>query len=111
MPGKGQEIQDALDGLDNQIVDMVSTFVKRRRKHYEDAAKKLHNNLKKDARRYAEMLSDKKINQEDFEMLVQGRWGQLKIELLAEVSVSKAKFEDIAVDVLKITVKTLLVVI
>ena len=111
MPGKSQEIQDALDGLDNQIVDMVSNFVKRRRKHYEEAAAKLHSNLKKDARRYAEMLSDKKINKDDFEMLIQGRWAQLKIELLSEVSVSKAKFEDIAADILKITVKTLLVII
>lgn len=111
MPGKGQEIQDALDGLDEQIVTMVSDFVKRRRKHYEEAAKKLHNNLKKDVRRYGEMLADKKINREDFEMLVQGRWAQLKIELLAEVSVSKAKFEDIAGEILKITFKTLLVIL
>lgn len=111
MPGKGQEIQNALDGLDDQIVDMVGSFVKRRRKYYEDAAAKLHAGLKKDARRYAEMLSDKKINKEDFDMLMQGRWAQLKIELLAELSVSKAKFEDIALDILKLTIKTLLVVI
>ncbi|MBL7779731.1 MAG: hypothetical protein JNM22_00850 [Saprospiraceae bacterium] len=111
MPGKGQEIQDALDGLDNQITSMVSDFVKRRRKHYEEAAKRLHNSLKKDVRRYGEMLADKKINQEDFEMLVQGRMTQVKIELLSELSVSKAKFEDIAMEILKITFKTLLVVI
>ncbi len=111
MPGKGQEIQDALDGLDNQIVDMVSNFVKRRRKHYEAAATKLHNSMKKDARRYTEMLADKKIKQADYEMLMQGRWAQLKIELLSEAAVSKAKFEDIAVDILKLTVKTLLIVI
>lgn len=111
MPGKGQEIQDALDGLDNQITAMVSDFVRRRRKHYEDAAKRLHNSLKKDVRRYGEMLADKKINQEDFEMLVQGRMTQVKIELLSELSVSKAKFEDIAMEILKLTFKTLLVVI
>jgi hypothetical protein len=62
-------------------------------------------------RRYGEMLADKKINNEDFEMLVQGRWTQVKIELLSELSVSKAKFEDIAMEVLKLTFKTLLVVI
>lgn len=111
MPGKSKEIKEALDGLDDQIVDMVGNFVKRRRKHYEDAAKKLHNNLKKDAGRYAEMLADKKINNDDFDMLMKGRWAQLKIELLAEVSVSKAKFEDIALDILKLTIKTLLVVV
>lgn len=111
MPDKGQEIQAALDGLDDQITMMVSDFVKRRRKHYEEAAKKLHNNLKKDVRRYGEMLADKKINREDFEMLVHGRTAQVKIELLSEVSVSKAKFEDIAGEILKITFKTLLVII
>ena len=83
----------------------------RRRKHYEEAASKLHNSMKKDASRYTEMLADKKIKQDDYEMLMQGRWGQLKIELLSEAAVSKAKFEDIAVDILKLTVKTLLIVI
>ena len=111
MPGKDQEIQDALDGLDDQITTMVSEFVKRRRKHYEEAAKKLHASLKKDIRRYGEMLEEKKITRDDFEMLVQGRWTQVKIELLSELSVSKAKFEDIAGEILKITFKTLLVII
>ncbi len=111
MPGKGQEIQEALDGLDEQITTMVSDFVRRRRKHYEEAAKKLHTGLKKDVKRYAEMLDDKKINREDFEMLVQGRWAQVKIELLSEMSVSKAKFEDIAGEILKITFKAVLVII
>lgn len=108
---KSKQIQQSLDGLDDQIVGMVGNFVKRRREHYEEAAKKLHNNLKKDAKRYAEMLADKKIKQEDFEMLIQGRWAQLKVELLSEMSISKAKFEDIAGDVLKLTIKTLLLVI
>lgn len=111
MPDKSQSIQEALDGLDNQVVDLVGNFVKRRRQHYEEAAAKLHKNLKKDARRYAEMLADKKIKQEDFEFLMKGRWAQLKIELLSEMSISKAKFEDIAADVLKLTIKTLLIVI
>ena len=108
MPGKDKEIQAALDGLDEQIVDIVDNFVKRRRKHYEEAARKLHNNLKKDAKRYAVMLADKKINNDDFDMLMHGRWAQLKIELLSEVSVSKVKFEDIALNILKLVTKTLL---
>lgn len=104
-------IEDALDGLDNQIGGLVSNFVKRRREHYEEAAAKLHKNLKKDAKRYAEMLADKKISKEDFEMLMKARASQLKIELLAEISMSKAKFDEIAGEVLKLTIKTLLVVI
>ncbi|MBV6441286.1 MAG: hypothetical protein DYG98_03805 [Haliscomenobacteraceae bacterium CHB4] len=111
MPDKAKIIQDTLDGLDDQVVGLVSNFVKRRRQHYEEAAAKLHKNLKKDAKRYAEMLADKKIKQEDFEFLMKGRWAQLKIELLSELSISKAKFEDIAGEVLKLTIKTLLVVI
>lgn len=108
---KSQQIEESLDGLDDQVVSLVGNFVKRRRKHYEEAAAKLHKNLKKDAKRYAEMLADKKIKQDDFDMLIQGRWAQLKIELLSEMSISKAKFDDIAGDILKLTIKTLLVVI
>ncbi len=67
--------------------------------------------MNKEAKRYAEMLSDKKINKEDFEMLLKARAAQLKIELLGEISMSKAKFDEIAGEVLKLTIKTLLVVI
>lgn len=111
MADKLSKIQEALDGLDDQVVGLVGDFVRRRKKHYEDAAKRLHNNLKKDAKRYAEMLADKKISKEDFEMLLKGRAAQLKIELLSELSISKAKFEDIAGEVLKLTIKTLLVIL
>ncbi|MEO6037403.1 MAG: hypothetical protein ABIQ93_03250 [Saprospiraceae bacterium] len=111
MPNLGKDIQKALDGLDDQVVSIVGDFVKRRKAHYEQAAKSLHDNLKKDGRRYAEMLSDKKISNEDFEFLLRGRAAQLKIELLSEISVSKAKFEDIAGAILKLTIKTLLAVI
>jgi hypothetical protein len=108
MPDKQKEIDKGLDGLDSQIVDIVGKFIKRRKEHYEKAAKKLHTELKKDTKRYAGLLADGKIDQHDFETLVKGRWAQLKIELLSESAVSKKKFEDIASDVLKVTVKTVL---
>jgi hypothetical protein len=108
MPGKEKNIQQALDGLDNQIADIVSNFVRLRKKHYEKVTRQLHDNLKKDAKRYTEMLADEKISKADFELLLKGRWAQLKIELLSEASVSKGKFEDIAGDLLKLTTKTLL---
>jgi len=108
---KSKKIEKSLDNLDDQIVGMVGKFVKRRREHYEQAAKKLHANLKKDAKRYANMLADGKIDQEDFEMLLQGRMTQLKIELLSEASISKAKFDDIAGDLFKVTVSTLIAAI
>jgi len=111
MPDKETKIKEALDGLDDQVVGIVGNFVKRRREHYEAAAKKLHESLKKDAKRYANMLADKKIEQDDFEMLMKGRWAQLKIELLSEASISKNKFDDIAGDLLKLTVNTVLTVV
>ena len=111
MPNKGNDIQNALDGLDDQVVALVGNFVKRRKAHYEKAAKSLHNNLKKDTKRYTEMLVDKKISKEDFEFLLRGRASQLKIELLSEMSMSKAKFEDIALAVLNITIKTVFTII
>lgn len=111
MPAKEKDIQKALDGLDEQIVGIVGNFVKRRKEHYETAAKKLHENLKKDAKRYADMLADDKISKTDFELLMQGRWAQLKIELLSEVSVSKAKFEGISRDVLRLIINTIFAVI
>ena len=104
MPDKQKEIDKSLDGLDNQIVDIVGKFIKRRKEHYEKAAKKLHAELKKDTKRYAGLLADGKILENDFETLVKGRWAQLKIELLSETAISKKKFEDIAGEVLKVTV-------
>ncbi|MEO6758942.1 MAG: hypothetical protein ABIO24_05765 [Saprospiraceae bacterium] len=111
MPNKGKDIQKALDGLDDQVVQLVGDFVKRRKAHYEQAAKSLHNDLKKDTQRYAEMLADGKINREDFEFLLQGRMAQLKIELLTEVSLSRAKFEEIAGAVLKLTIRAVIAVV
>lgn len=111
MPDKKSNIKTALDGLDDQVVDIVGNYVKRRRQHYEAAAKALHANLKEDAARYAIMLADQQITREDFDMLMKGRLAQLKIELLSEMSISKTKFEGIAGDVLKLTVNTLLVAI
>ncbi len=111
MPDKQTTINKGLDGLDSQIVDLVGKFIKRRKEHYEKAAQKLHTELKKDTKRYALLLADGKINKDDFELLVRGRWAQLKIELLTETAVSKRKFEDIAGEVLKVTVKTVLDVV
>lgn len=111
MPDNKKEIKKALDGLDDEVIALVSGFVKRRRAHYEKAAQSLHDDLKKDTQRYAEMLSDEKISKQDFEFLLQGRAAQLKVELLAEMSMSKAKFEDIAGAVIKLTAKTVFAMI
>ena len=89
----------------------MGKYQKLRKDHYEKAAKKLHPELKQDTKRYAGLWADGKILQDDFEMLVKGRWAQLKIELLSETAVSKKKFEDIAGEVLKVTVNTVLDVV
>ena len=78
MPDKKKDVQKALDELDDQVVSLVGTFVKRRKAHYEKAASALHNNLKKDTRRYAEIrrglpgVSDKVLAQQLREMETDG---------------------------------------
>ena len=84
MPDKQNNIEKGLDNLDDQIVGLVGKHVKRNKERYEKVAKQLQAELKKDTKRYAKLLADEKIEKGDFEMLVKGRWAQLKIELLAE---------------------------
>ena len=108
MPDKHKNIEKGLDNLDDQIVGLVAKHVKRNKERYEKLAKKLQTDLKKDTKRYAKLLADEKIETGDFEMLVRGRWAQLKIELLSEASISKSKFEGIAIDVLSLTLNTVL---
>ena len=108
MPDKQKDIEKGLDNLDDQIVGLVGKHVKRNKERYEKLAKKLQAELKKDTKRYAKLLADEKIEPSDFEMLVRGRWAQLKIELLTEASISKSKFEGIAAVVLSLTLNTVL---
>ncbi len=108
MPDKQKDIEKGLDNLDAQIVGLVGNHIKRNKERYENLAKKLQTELKKDTKRYAKLLADEKIEPGDFEMLVRGRWAQLKIELLTEASISKSKFEGIAADVLSLTLNTVL---
>lgn len=104
MPKK--KIEDSINGLDDQIVDIVGQFVKRRKEAYEKAAIRLKNNLRDDIVRYTEMLEDRKISKDDYEFLVRGRYAQLKIELLEQVSLSKSKFDLVTEDVVKLLLKT-----
>ena len=104
MPKK--KVEEVLNGLDDQIVDVVGTFIRRRRKDYEKAAIELKNNLRDDVVRYSELLEARKISKEDFELLVRGRSALLKIELLEHVSVSKSKFDLVSDDVLRLILRS-----
>ncbi len=106
MPDKQKNVDKGLDNLDDQIVGLVGNHVKRNKARYEKVAQALQAALKKDTKRYAKLLADEKIDAADFELLVKGRWAQIKIELLAEASISKSKFEGIAKDVLALTLNT-----
>ena len=108
MPDNSSNIKPSFDQLDNQIVDMVGEYVKRRRAHYEAAAKKLHEELKKDAIRYTKIAAEGTITADDLEFLIKGRWAVLKIEMLSEASLARNKAEGIAGDVLKLTIGTAL---
>jgi formate-dependent nitrite reductase cytochrome c552 subunit len=96
----------ALDELDDQIIDLVGNHVRRRKAEYEKVAIKLKNKLRDDVVRYSEALDARKINREDYEMLIRGRYAQLKIELLEQASVSRAKFDLITSDVVRLVIKT-----
>lgn len=109
MPKKN--VEDVLNGLDNQIVDIVGNFIRRRKKAYENAAIQLKNNLRDDVVRYSKLLEAGKISKEDFEFLVRGRAAQLKIELLEHVSVSKSKFDLVSEDVLKLILRSAITVL
>jgi hypothetical protein len=95
-----------IDGLDDQIIDLVGTHIRRRKGEYEKAALLLKKQLRDDVVRYTEMLDERKINKQDYELLVKGRYAQLKIELLEQVSVSRAKFDAVTGDVVRLIVKT-----
>jgi maleate cis-trans isomerase len=108
MPVKQHNVDKNLDDLDDQIVGLVGKHVKRNKARYEKVAKELQAALTKDTKRYAKLLTDEKIDVVDFELLVKGRWAQIKIELLAEASISKSIFQKIAKDVLASTLDTVL---
>jgi hypothetical protein len=105
MPDFKKDLAKALNGLDQQVIDMVGDFITRRKKHYEQAAAKLHTELKADVERYGLMLLEGNITKDEFEMLVNSRTGLLKIQILEEMAVSKAKFEEIALEVAKLAIK------
>lgn len=96
----------ALDELDDQIIDLVGTHIRRRKAEYEKVAIRLKNKLRDDVVRYSDALDAGKINKEDFEMLIRGRYAQLKIELLEQASVSRAKFDLITADVVRLIIRT-----
>ncbi|HNG89787.1 MAG TPA: hypothetical protein PK858_06270, partial [Saprospiraceae bacterium] len=101
MPDNKNNIRPSFDKLDDQIVDMVSNHVRRRRAEYEDMARKLHAGLKEDAIRYTEMAADGQISSDELQTLIEMRWAKLKVEMLAEASLAKGRAEGIAIDVLK----------
>lgn len=104
MPKK--KVEELISGLDDQVIGIVGQFVRRRKDVYQEAAIRLKNDLRDDVVRYAELLDNKKISQEDFEFLVRGRSAQLKVELLEHVSISKSKFDLMTEDVVKLLLKT-----
>ena len=104
MPKK--DVDQIINGLDDKIVDIVGQFVKRRRDSYEKAAKQLKESLRADVKRYAELLENDKISGEDFEHLVRGRSAQLKIEVLAEASINKSKFDLVSNQLVGVLIKS-----
>ncbi len=109
MPKK--DVEKALANLDDQVLDIVGNFVKRRKKAYEKAAIELKNGMRDDVIRYSELLESRKISEEDFEFLVRGRGELVKIELLEQAAISKAKFDLVSEDVVRLLLRTAITVV
>lgn len=105
-PKHSDKIKSLLSTVDDEIVSIVNDFVKRRRDDYTQAARTLKSGLEEDLVRYSEMLADQKITRDDYEFLLRGRYAQMKIELLEQVSLSKARFDGITEQLLRFTLKT-----
>lgn len=101
------DLEKVYDDLEKELGPLVQGFVKRRKEKYEEAVKKLLTGLKQDALRYGKMFKQKLLTESDLKLLVAGRWSQLKIEVLAEMSLSKNKFELLAADVLSLVLRVL----
>ncbi len=105
------DIHAVIDQLDDQIVLLVKDFVKRRRNEYETAVIRLKEDLRTDVIKYTKLLDERKINLEDYEFLIKGRAAQLKIEILAESSISKSKFNLLSDEMISLMLKGLILVI
>lgn len=108
---KETKILEAWNSVNGQIKDIVSDYIKIRRAYYEKQVTKLQQQMAEDAKRYTLLLSEGQINKDDYETLIKARYGQLKIELLSEISVSKSKFEEITKKILNIAIAAMLAVI
>ncbi len=108
---KETKILEAWNGINGQIKDIVADYIKVRRAYYEKQVAKLQQQMTEDAKRYTLLLSEGQITKDDYETLIKARYGQLKIELLSEISVSKSKFEEITRKVLNIAIATMLAII
>lgn len=106
-----QDIEKVINDLDDQLLGIAKTFVKRRLDAYETALKKLKDEMKDDTVRYGELLENKKISAEDFDFLMKGRAAQLKIEVLEHASLSKAKFNLMSDEMLRLLIRTAITVI
>jgi hypothetical protein len=111
MPLKDDKILQVWNTISSDIKQLVAEVVKSRRAYYERLVRDLHEQMQGDAVRYTRLLSDGDLTKDDYELLMQSRFAQLKIELLAEASISKSKFDEIAGKVLRIGMTALLALI
>ena len=99
---------DILAGLDEEIADIIGRSVKRRRAHYEKTLERLTAAMQADAERYIGLLAGELLTVDEFDHLIRGRWAQLRIELLAEVAITRSKFEQVTNQVLGAVIRRVL---
>ena len=108
---KETDVKTALAGLDDQIEGLVGEFIKHRKKAYIKAGLDLRKRMEDQAIEFSELLADKKITPEMFEMLIKQSAAEAKILVLEQSVVSRAKFDELAAQIAVKTAKTLIPIV
>lgn len=105
MPDFKNKIQTSLKGAESEVIQLVGETIKRRRKDYEEAAKRFYSEMKGDLERFGVMLLEGQISKDEFELLSMNRAELVKVQVLEQSAVAKARFEALSLQIAKIGIK------
>ncbi|MFN4081548.1 MAG: hypothetical protein ACK4NS_11665 [Saprospiraceae bacterium] len=105
MPDFKNKIRSTLDGVETEVITLVGDTIKRRRREYEDAAKRFYSEMKADLERFGVMLLEGQISRDEFELLSMNRAELVKVQVLEQTAVAKARFEALSMQIAKIGIK------
>lgn len=105
MPDFKSKLKTTLDGVEDEVVSLVSDTIKRRRREYEDAAKRFYSEMKTDLERFGIMLLEGQLTKDEFELLSMNRAELVKVQVLEQSAVAKTRFEALSLQIAKIGIK------